>query len=641
MMPIQIPPGGNRPLDGQRVVVDLAATSLGGARFVAEDGGEAKVVDSSEPSISLTATGAQARGQIDLSSVPATISRLRLVVWSEQVSRVLTPADARISVDGEQRFTVAVEGARTALRSAEVLEIYRRHGAWKVRAVALGWAGHIGDMATALKLPESAFSAGPGAPMPARPVPAPEHMGGAPAMRRGAARVHRGPSPAVGPVPLRDLVDEILGPGPRNGTDDYIGVELGGVTLGLIYEDRGNFISIKALTGLGTGTVTNSIAEASLRVTAEAPLARVTVDDDSALATAVAIADHANLSSALLKALLCEVWVTGYRFGQAVRSLGWSMSDAFTAQVPRELRLGVAEDLQSFDAWGDMRTTILNNDGTLPLVDDPATVLLLDDMGQLTVGPCLLHGTNRAWSVIVERALRCDVTDRGQWRAVAALNQRYNLVRFGLFTEVGVDAPLAITGSFAGLQLPRTQVFEDIQAGLGLVEDTAREVDGTLMQIAPQGPRRNNLPALPTRRWTGPGTEVRQEILVRELSSLPEDAPVPAGFLDRVRASRGTLGRPGTGYLAHLVLQRAERGDARAQAWVPIAQALVEMTPISAPGPKCAAASIHVRMGRLLTSVKPRRTAPPPPSSPPRTPTWPGPEPAAPAPQRKRWRLFR
>ena len=445
-----------------------------------------------------------------------------------------------------------------------------------------------------------------------------------------------------------------MGPGPRKGTVDYIDFTLEGINLRLIYQEHGNFISVEAMTGVGTGTVTDAIAEASLRATAEAPLARVTVDADGALATALAITDEAHLTSALLKALLCEVWVTGYHFSQATASRGWSVSRAFTEQVPRELRLGVAEELQSFDAWGDMRNTILGNVCTMPLVDDPATVLLVDDMGQLTVGPCLLYGTNRAWSVIVERVLRSDVTDRGQWRKVAALNDRSKFVRFGLLTEVGANAPLAITAGFAALQLPRTQVFEDIQSGLGLVEDTAREVDGVLTQVAPQGLRRNNLPALPSRRWTGPGTEVRQEFLVRELSGLPDNATPPPGFLDRVRASQGALGRPGTGYLAHLALQRAERGDPSARAWLPTAQALVQLTPVNAPGAKCAAGSIHVRIDRLLASTSPARPAPPPPrprraapatpvaSPTPASPTPASPTPASPtpAPQRRRWRLF-
>jgi hypothetical protein len=381
--------------------------------------------------------------------------------------------------------------------------------------------------------------------------------------------------------------------------------------------------------------VTDRVAEASLRATADAPLARVTIDHDSALASALAVADHANLGSALLKALLCEVWGTGYRFGQAISSLAWSVSDNFTEQVPRELRLGVGEELQSFDAWGDMRTTILGNAGALPLVDDPATILLVDEMGQLTIGPCLLQGTNRAWSVIVERVVRSNVIDSGQWRTIAALNDRYNLVRFGLITEVGRDAPLALTASFAALQLPRTQMREDIQSGLGLVDDTVREVDGVLARIAPHLAR-DNLPANPARRWTGPGSEVRQQILVRELAGLPDGAPVPSGFLDRVRASRATLGPPGTGYLAHLALQRAERGDAAATAWRPVAEALVELTPIGAPGPRCASASIHVRGERLATTAQPaprvaRSPSPPPP---------PSPQSSSPATPRKRWRLF-
>ena len=202
MIPVQIPPGGNKPLDGRRVVVEFAATSLGGARFVAEDGGEPKVVDGAEQSVSLAASGAQVRAEIDLSILPVTISRLRLVAWSEQGTRTLAPADARISVDGEHRFTIAIEAGRMALGSAEVLEVYRRHGAWKVRAVAVGWEGHVREMAIALKVPEAAFAdamrTAAAHPAPAAGTATRASM---PTGRRVPARVQHGPSPAVGPAP--------------------------------------------------------------------------------------------------------------------------------------------------------------------------------------------------------------------------------------------------------------------------------------------------------------------------------------------------------------------------------------------------------------------------------------------------------
>ena len=79
---------------------------------------------------------------------------------------------------------------------------------------------------------------------------------------------------------------------------------------------------------------------------------------------------------------------------------------------------------------------------------------------------------------------------------------------------------------------------------------------------------RNNLPWIHARRWTGPGTEVRNELLVRECNGLPDGAGVPEGFVDRVRSQQASLGRAGLGYLAHLALLRAERLDGASAAWL-------------------------------------------------------------------------
>jgi len=280
----------------------------------------------------------------------------------------------------------------------------------------------------------------------------------------------------------------------------------------------------------------------------------------------------------------------------------------------------------------------------VPLVDEPAVMLAMTD-GQLWIGPSLLAGTSRAWGIIVERVLRSDVTARdGLWRALAQRNSPLSPVRFGVIDEVGLHGRPAITANFAALQLPRTQVMEDLQHGLNFVDEAAADLDGMLRSMAPDSDAtRNNLPWIRERRWNGPGTEVREQLLVRELSSVPDGSGLPAGFLDRVRSQRASLGRPGVGYLAHLALLRAEDGGPSAPGWLHLARELVAMTPISGPGEPSAAASIHVRLGRLTDPVAPRRAAR-------SAPTPPRPSPAAdPAPARsggpesqprKRWRLF-
>jgi hypothetical protein len=96
------------------------------------------------------------------------------------------------------------------------------------------------------------------------------------------------------------------------------------------------------------------------------------------------------------------------------------------------------------------------------------------------------------------------------------------------------------------------------------------------------------------------------------------------------------------GYLGHLALARAEAGGPAAAAWLGLAGELVRMTPVDGPGDPCAAASLHVRLGRLERPAPPRRGPPAPPDRPWKATAEP---PPAPAPggagePRKRWRLF-
>lgn len=627
--PVSLAAGANQPLAGQRIAIELSAHSLGGVRLLAEDGGAPRVLAPADACATVSLTGSTARVEVRLADVPDAIARLRLLAWSESTTRLLVPADARVSVDGAARFAIALDGRSALLRAAEVLELYRRHGSWKVRAIASGWEHHLPAMARGVGVPESAFAA----------PPQPPGAGGRPA--RGRARAaFAGPSPAVGPPRLRDLLDSIVGPGPRTGDQAFVSFELHGVQLRLGLRELDEIIQVVAIAPLGSGPLTDATAEVALRVTGQAPLARVTIDDSgSAVAAALAYARTHHLDSALLKALLSEVWIAAHRFAQRARAAGWTTDAGASDEVPRELRLGIAEELQDPEVWRDVRERLLAND-CLPLVDEPAAMLALTD-GQLWIGPSLLAGTNRAWGIIVERVLRSDVVPRnGLWRALAGRNAPLSPVRFGVIDEVGRRGPVAITASFAALQLPRTQVMEDLQHGLNFVDEAAADLDGPLRSMAPDSTAtRNNLPWIAERRWTGPGTEVREQLLVRELSAIAAGAGVPAGFLDRVRSQRATLGRAGVGYLGHLALLRAESGGPAGPAWLHVARELVEMTPIVGPGDPCAAASIHVRLGRLTAPAAPRRA--------PRAA--PAPRPAAPSPApsgspgaapRRRWRLF-
>jgi hypothetical protein len=624
---VSLSPGANQSLDGREISVELTANNLGGVLLAVEEHGVIRPLapaDGVAPPIVDGDHIAQAR--LALASIPESITRLRLLVWSDARTRVLVPAQAHVRVDGTHRFTVTVPQQAGLLRAAEVLEIYRRHGSWKVRAIASGWEDGIPAMARAIGIPDTAFNPAAGR-APGRP-PAPPGS-------------HIGPSPQVGPAPLRGLLDSIVGPGPRGGDSRFVDFELKGVHLRLRYEAIDAIVQIAAIVPLGRGQFTDASAEAALRVTGEAPLARVIVDEQgNATAAAVAHAAERNVDSALLKALLSEVWLAASSFASRVRPIGWNVPRHITGEIPRELRLGVAEELQETQAWADVRERLLANQ-CLPLVDEPAALLAQVEHGQLWIGPSLLAGTSRAWAIIVERVLRANVTPRaGLWRALAQSNTLLSPVRFGLVDEVGLYGPPAITVNFAALQLPRTQVLEDLQNGLEFVDHAASELEPVLRSMTPDATsHRNNLPWIPTRRWTGPGTEVRDELLVRELSGLPEGAGVPDGFADRVRSQRASLGRAGAGYIAHLALVRAEGRDGASPGWLDLARDLASRAPVDAGAADepCATASIHVRLNRCDNPAPPRRG--PAASSPPAPRPTRSDDGAQPAP-RRRWRLF-
>jgi hypothetical protein len=620
---VSLAPGANQPLDGEQISVDLSANHIGGVLLVVEEDGVSRPLTPADRLAAPTIDGDQrAQARLALASIPESITRLRLLVWSQSRTRVLVPAEAHVSVDGTHRFTVPVPQQTGLLRASEVLEIYRRHGSWKVRAIASGWEDGIPAMARAIGIPEAAFSAS-ARPPPAQPAPPP-------------IRSHSGPSPQVGPAPLRALLDSIVGPGPRGGDSRFVDFELRGVSLRLRYEVIDGIVQIAALAPLGRGQFSDASAEAALRVTGEAPLARVTLDEHgSATVSAVAYAEQRNLDSALVKALLSEVWVAAFSFSSRVRAIGWDVSRHLTADIPRELRLGVAEELQQTQAWADVHERLLANE-CLPLVDAPAALLALVEHGQLWIGPSLLAGTSRAWAIVVERILRADVTPRaGLWRALAHNNTLLSPVRFGLVDEVGLHGPPAITVNFAALQLPRTQVLEDLQHGLELVDRAATDAEPMMRSMTPDATsHRNNLPWIPTRPWTGPGSEVRNELLVRECNGLADGAGVPEGFVHRVRSQQASLGRAGLGYIAHLALLRAERRDGASAAWLDVARDLVALVPVNggAADEPCATASIHVRLNRCNNPAQPRRAAPTQPAPPS--------DAGAPASTRRRWRLF-
>lgn len=620
--------GANAPLTGERFALALTVPQLGGATLVLEQaGGTRRTLAPDDGFARPFAPDDQwpFATTVDLARVPADVVTMRLLVWSPSPDLPLARAAVRVGqAPGAPDITVELAGDATELRAAELLELYRRNDTWKVRAIAAGWSGHVAAMSEALGLPADRF---PIRPPERATAPEPQPTPGDPS-RAVPAEPHVGPSPPVGPPALRELLDAVIGPGARVGDHSFVDFDLHGMLLRLTYEESGGFARVIAVSPGGEGELTDTVALAALRATGEAPLASVAFSDDggtaAAFVSAPAVAHVSAVDSALLKALLAEVWVTAVRFNTRMRTVRrWQRPPQLTEQLPRELRLGIAEALQSEDAWTDVHTRLLDAGG-LPLVDEPAAVLMASRVGQLTVGPARLSGTARAWAIVVERIVRANVNPSpGLWRALALQNDERSFVRFGVQHEGLPGDPPAIQVGYSALQLHRAPVLEDLQRGLELVDRAANSIDELLMALAADSSDyRNNLPWPATRIWSGPGAEVKDELLIREIAELPAGAAPPDGLLGRARGQAAALQRTGLGYLAHLALLRAEVDDPSAAAWREVARELVALAPVEhAPGdPPCATASLHVRMHRLDA---PRPMRPPPRPTPP--PSQPGP----------------
>lgn len=641
-------PGANAPLEGTAVQISLEVPQLGGATVLVEAAGAPlRAVANDEAFAQLDRRDERTLvASFDLASVPAGVERLRLMVWSPGPDLALAKVTAAGTIDAAPAFAITLPEDARALKAVELLELYRRGDAWKVRAIASGWHHHVAGMAAAVGLPASAFPVQavrtptpPAAPGPEAPSASAAHAASPagsvpprPSESASPAPPHVGPSPAIGPPALRDVLDNVVGPGARVGDDSFVDFELHGVFLRLTYESGGDYARVIATTPGGEGTLTDTVGLAALRATGEAPLGRVSFDQDgAAFISAPAVAERRHVDSALVKALLAEVWVTAYRFGERIRTARWSFPSQLTEQIPRELRLGVGEELQDVGAWAPVRER-LEETHCIPLVDEPSAMLAPTTLGQLVIGPALLAGTPRGWTILVERTVRSNVRPRpGLWTRLANHNAEQFFVRFSVQAEGLPGDPPAIVVGYSALQLPRTQVMEDLSRGLDMVDEASDAVDPLLRELAADSADyRNNLPWVATRRWTGPGSELRDHLLVREISGLPAGADVPAQLVKRVRGQADSLGRSGFGYLAHLALLRAEAKDGASPAWHAVARDLVALAPVQPePGDApCATASVHVRLSRLDA---PRPMRPPPPPSPPA---------GAPEPRRRRRGLF-
>lgn len=203
-------PGSNVPLSAARVAVEVAAPvrlDVSGLLLTAD--GKVRSDDDfifynqpSGPGVTYRSGGGSAPDAVvvDTSAVPPGIEKIVVTASPDaagQTFQGIEPtATVRNADDGSAlaTFTPPRLGAETAL---VVIEVYRRNGAWKARAVGQGYANGLAGIATdfGVTVEEPAAPAPQTAPAPPAPAPAP-----APAAAPVDPRIAP-PAPAAPPAP--------------------------------------------------------------------------------------------------------------------------------------------------------------------------------------------------------------------------------------------------------------------------------------------------------------------------------------------------------------------------------------------------------------------------------------------------------
>ncbi|KOU53246.1 stress-induced protein [Streptomyces sp. MMG1522] len=204
-------PGSNVPLSAARVAVEVAAPvrlDVSGLLLTAD--GKVRSDDDfifynqpSGPGVTYRSGGGSAPDAVvvDTAAVPPGIEKIVVTASPDAAGQtfqgVEPTATVRNADDGSTlaTFTPPRLGAETAL---VVIEVYRRNGAWKARAVGQGYANGLAGIATdfGVTVEEPAAPAAPQtAPAPPAPAPAP-----APAAAPVDPRIAP-PAPAAPPAP--------------------------------------------------------------------------------------------------------------------------------------------------------------------------------------------------------------------------------------------------------------------------------------------------------------------------------------------------------------------------------------------------------------------------------------------------------
>lgn len=204
-------PGSNIPLSVARVTVDVAAPvrlDVSGL-LLAADGKVRSDADfifynqPSGPGVSYTSGGGAAPDAVtvDTAAAPPEIEKIVVTASPDaagQTFQGIEPTATVRDADGGAvlaTFTPPRLGTETAL---VVVEIYRRNGAWKARAVGQGYADGLAGIATdfGVTVEEPAAAATPAAAPPAPPAAPP-----APAAPAAPPRQVVPPAPAAPPAP--------------------------------------------------------------------------------------------------------------------------------------------------------------------------------------------------------------------------------------------------------------------------------------------------------------------------------------------------------------------------------------------------------------------------------------------------------
>ncbi|MFE7574423.1 TerD family protein [Streptomyces sp. NPDC057521] len=203
-------PGSNLPLNAVRVAVDVAAPvrlDVSGLLLTAD--GKVRSDDDfifynqpTGPGVSYRSGGGSAPDAVlvDTASVPAGIEKIVVTASPDEAGRtfqgVEPTATVRNADDGTvlASFTPPRLGTETAL---VIMEVYRRGGAWKVRAVGQGYANGLAGIATDFGVTVEEPAAPPAAPAVTAPAPPPPAAAPAPVATPAPPAAPAAPAPAA------------------------------------------------------------------------------------------------------------------------------------------------------------------------------------------------------------------------------------------------------------------------------------------------------------------------------------------------------------------------------------------------------------------------------------------------------------